>query len=217
LVNEAIGRPALGAKSDSAADEGRRAARQEQVLDAAVDLVRRRGFHAASMAELAKMAGMSVGHIYHYFENKEAIVAAIVARDLEQVMDMLEGFKARGGDLYDVMIDEVDRGYDDSRRIEETALFLEIYAEAARNPKVAKMVNDADAISRGKLRELMIAGRKAAEPWPPEDLDARVEIIIALFEGLRQRALLNHDVSREAMVRNLRSVVRQLLGDQGTL
>jgi len=212
-VSEVIGRPVLSAKSVSAADEGRRAARQEQVLDAAVDLVRRRGFHAASMAELAKIAGMSVGHIYHYFENKEAIVAAIVARDLEQIMDIMEGFEARGGDLYDVMIDEVDRGYDDSRQIEKAALFLEIYAEAARNPKVAKMVNDADAISRSKLRDLMIAGRKAADPWPIEDLEARVELIIALFEGLRQRALLNREVSRDAMLRNLRSVIRQLLGD----
>jgi len=203
----------VGPKSASGAEENRRAARQEQVLDAAVELVRRRGFHGASMAELAKTAGMSVGHIYHYFENKEAIIAAIVARDLERVMDILEGFQARGGDLYDDMIDEVDRGYDDTRRVEETALFLEIYAEAARNPKVAKMMNDADTISRSKLRDLMVAGRRSEEPWSPQDLEARVEVIIALFEGLRLRALRNHDVSRDAMLRNLRMVVRQLLSD----
>jgi hypothetical protein len=44
-------------------------------------------------------------------------------------------------------------------------------------------------------------------------LKARVELIIALFEGLRLSALCDHDVSRDAMVRNLRSVIRQLLGD----
>ena len=203
----------MAAETAPGVEEDRRSARQEQVLDAAVDLVRRRGFHGASMAELAKTAGMSVGHIYHYFENKEAIIAALVARDLERVLGILAGFEARGGDLYDVMVDEVDRGYDDSRRVDETALFLEIYAEAARNPKVAKMVKDADTVSRSKLRDLMIAGRKADTPWPPEELEARVEIIIALFEGLRLRALRNHEVSREVMLRNLRAVVRQMLGD----
>ena len=36
--------------------------------------------------ELAKRAGMSVGHIYHYFANKEAIIEAIVERlDLRSV------------------------------------------------------------------------------------------------------------------------------------
>lgn len=203
----------MAGKTAPTAEEERRAARQEQVLDAAVELVRRRGFHGASMAELAKTAGMSVGHIYHYFENKEAIVAAIVARDLERVLGIMEGFQQRGGDLYDVMVDEVDRGYDDSRRVEETALLLEIYAEAARNPKVAKMVKDADTISRSKLRDLMIAGRKQEVPWSAEDLEARVEVIIALFEGLRLRALRDHDVSRDAMLRSLRRVVRQLLED----
>ena len=165
------------------------------------------------MAELAKTAGMSVGHIYHYFENKEAIVAAIVARDLERVLGIMESFQQRGGDLYDVMVDEVDRGYDDTRRVEETALLLEIYAEAARNPKVAKMVKDADTISRSKLRDLMIAGRKQKVPWSAEELEARVEVSIALFEGLQLRALRDHDVSRDAMLRSLRRVVRQLLED----
>jgi len=200
-------------KSASDSEENRREARQQQVLEAAVELVRRRGFHGASMAELAKIAGMSVGHIYHYFENKEAIMAAIVSRDLERVLGILESFEKQGGDLYDVMIEEVDRGYDDSRRVDETALQLEIYAEAARNPKVAKMLNDADTISRSKLRDLMTAGRKSQEPWSPEDLDARVEVIIALFEGLRLRALHGHEVSRDAMLRNIRMVVRHLLGD----
>ena len=203
----------MAGETAPSAEEERRSARQEQVLDAAVELVRRRGFHGASMAELAKTAGMSVGHIYHYFENKEAIVAAIVARDLERVLGIMESFQQRGGDLYDVMVDEVDRGYDDTRRVEETALLLEIYAEAARNPKVAKMVKDADTISRSKLRDLMIAGRKQKVPWSAEELEARVEVIIALFEGLQLRALRDHDVSRDAMLRSLRRVVRQLLED----
>ena len=46
-------------------------ARREQILDAACDCVRRAGFHGASMAEIAQAAGVSVGQIYRYFENKE--------------------------------------------------------------------------------------------------------------------------------------------------
>jgi AcrR family transcriptional regulator len=43
------------------------------------------GFHASTMCKIARRAGMSVGAIYQVFENKEAIVEAIVRRDLAQV------------------------------------------------------------------------------------------------------------------------------------
>ena len=44
-------------------DRQRAGKRCEQVLDAAAACFRRRGFHGASMAEISREAGMSVGHI----------------------------------------------------------------------------------------------------------------------------------------------------------
>ena len=58
--------------------------RRRQVLDAAQALFKQHGFHSTSMAQIAAEAGMSVGHIYRYFDNKEAVITAIVAQDLEQ-------------------------------------------------------------------------------------------------------------------------------------
>lgn len=46
--------------------------RRQQIVDAASACARRSGFHGASMAEIAQTAGLSVGQIYRYFENKEA-------------------------------------------------------------------------------------------------------------------------------------------------
>ena len=57
------------------------------MLDAAAICFRNHGFHGASMAQISKTAGMSPGHIYHYFDNKEAIIAAIVERDMEEMME----------------------------------------------------------------------------------------------------------------------------------
>jgi AcrR family transcriptional regulator len=42
------------------------------------------GFHAASMANIAEAAQMSAGLMYRYFDNKNAIVLAIVERQLEE-------------------------------------------------------------------------------------------------------------------------------------
>ena len=64
-----------------AAPTDRALARRQPVLDAAADCFRRRGFHAASMAEIAKTAGMSPGHIDNLIENKEDIVLAEASRN----------------------------------------------------------------------------------------------------------------------------------------
>ena len=37
--------------------------------------------------DIVKAAGLSVGQIYRYFENKEAMVAAIVAQDLAEMRE----------------------------------------------------------------------------------------------------------------------------------
>src|SRR5690606_4064328 len=57
-------------------DKGRR-----DVLDAAGACFREEGFHGASMSRIAARAEMSVGHIYRYFDSKEAIIIALVERD----------------------------------------------------------------------------------------------------------------------------------------
>jgi len=44
-----------------------------------------KGFDGASMQDLARACGMSVGNFYRYFPSKAAIVAAMVTRDLAEV------------------------------------------------------------------------------------------------------------------------------------
>ena len=44
-----------------------------------------KGFDGASMQDLARACGMSVGNFYRYFPSKAAIVAALITRDLTEV------------------------------------------------------------------------------------------------------------------------------------
>jgi AcrR family transcriptional regulator len=73
----------MGALAASADSSGA-ALRRKQILAAARDAFRAHGFHAASMAVVAAGARISVGQIYRYFDNKEAIVAAIVGENIEE-------------------------------------------------------------------------------------------------------------------------------------
>src|SRR5690242_15098479 len=56
------------------------AARRNQILDAATTVFSEKGFHRATIRDVAKTAGIADGTIYIYFENKTAILFGILDR-----------------------------------------------------------------------------------------------------------------------------------------
>ncbi|TCV73445.1 TetR family transcriptional regulator [Neorhizobium sp. R1-B] len=60
-------------------------AKREQIIDGASRVFMKLGFDAASMNDITREAGVSKGTIYVYFQNKEDLFAALVAREKERV------------------------------------------------------------------------------------------------------------------------------------
>jgi len=54
------------------------AARREQILEAATRVFAEKGFRRATTREVAREAGVSEGTIYNYFEDKDALLLAIL-------------------------------------------------------------------------------------------------------------------------------------------
>jgi len=63
-----------------------RAVREQQMLDAAVSAFSRRGYHAASMDEIAELAGISKPMVYAYLGAKEDVFAACIRREADRMM-----------------------------------------------------------------------------------------------------------------------------------
>lgn len=55
-------------------------ARQNAILDAAAIVFANNGYHGANIPEICSQAGISVGALYKYFNNKEAVFIAILKR-----------------------------------------------------------------------------------------------------------------------------------------
>lgn len=186
-------------------------ARRAQILTAAADCFRRQGFHAASIAQISKAAGMSPGHIYHYFHNKEAIVAAIVAQDLERLLRLTQELR-QASDGRQAIIERVAQGVSDNLNPEAATLKLEILAEAARNAKMAVIVRDADVAWRQGFKDTLDALIPGTDqPERSADLEARVEVLSAMFEGLMIRSLRNPNIDRARVVAHFQALVLELL------
>jgi AcrR family transcriptional regulator len=61
------------------------------LLEATARILIREGFDKASTNRIAEVAGVSVGSLYQYFPNKEALVAALIDRHNQKVMQVVRG------------------------------------------------------------------------------------------------------------------------------
>ena len=133
--------------------EDRGQLRRRQILDAAAACFVREGFHGASIARVAKAAGMSAGNLYHFFSGKEAMIAALVQRRLDQSLALFAEIEA-ATDPLEAMLERVAISLEQQTDPDQAALGLEILAEAGRNPAVAVIVRAADEAIREHLVRL---------------------------------------------------------------
>lgn len=69
--------------------------RYDHLLDVATKLFSEKGFERTTTNEIAARAGMSIGSLYQYFRNKEAIVVALMDRYVDAVRGVTDEFIAR--------------------------------------------------------------------------------------------------------------------------
>jgi AcrR family transcriptional regulator len=79
------------------APAARRAAvdKRRLILDAAVSVFARRGFHSCRVADVAEEAGVAYGLVYHYFDSKEEILDTLFSERWQVMLDAITTIDAR--------------------------------------------------------------------------------------------------------------------------
>jgi AcrR family transcriptional regulator len=68
--------------------------RRAAILDAALDVFSGRGYHAASIDEIAQQAGISKALIYEHFPSKKDLHASLLERHVQEIFERLAGSAA---------------------------------------------------------------------------------------------------------------------------
>ena len=71
---------------------------RRQLLEAALRVIGRKGFAAATVDEIVREAGVSKGVAYYHFKNKESLVENIIAQEIATIEDLLKDVVDREGD-----------------------------------------------------------------------------------------------------------------------
>jgi AcrR family transcriptional regulator len=79
--------------------QSRSALTVDAILDATARILVERGYAATSTNAVAERAGVSVGSLYQYFPNKDALIAALHTRHIERMKTVIETALARAMDV----------------------------------------------------------------------------------------------------------------------
>jgi TetR/AcrR family fatty acid metabolism transcriptional regulator len=69
--------------------------RRRQILDAAVRVFARQGFHACRVSDIAREAGVAYGLVYHYFNSKEQVLNELFTERWSLLLAAVEEIDAR--------------------------------------------------------------------------------------------------------------------------
>jgi TetR/AcrR family transcriptional repressor of uid operon len=163
--------------------------RRTQILEAAVVCFAKRGFHQASMHDISAEAGISVGLIYRYFENKEEVISAMADRHKKEIQEVVERARQAPTLLESLEILFTAHCCESSPQI-QSAFVVDLYAEASRNTQVKDLVRDVLQTAMDGVTDVIARSpeaRNAAHGLKPKELS---ELIFAVARGMLMRDIL---------------------------
>lgn len=192
-------RPASRSRTTPRVDRRHRAARAErrdarqELLSAAADVFGERGFHDASIDEIAERAGYSKGAVYWHFASKDDLFLALVEERVDRPMrEMIELLQSAPAELD--MAPEASRRFAELLAGQRDWLLLdnEYWSQAVRDPDLRRSY----AKRRRELRAALgsaLAARAGTLGAPQIGIDPErvATAIMALSIGLAQQALVD--------------------------
>ena len=158
--------------------------RRTQILDAAIICFAKRGFHQTSMHDISAEAGISVGLIYRYFANKEAVIAAMADKHKQEIQQLLERARQASSLFESLEILFTAHCCENSPKV-LSAFVVDLYAEASRNPPIADLVRDVLETAMEGVTDLIArspeAKQAATHGLEPHEL---AELIFAAARGM---------------------------------
>lgn len=154
----------------------------EAILEAAAQVLQRHGYARATTNRIAEVAGVSVGTIYQYFPDKDAIFDALMQREIVRLIATLQQADLKPRGSLESAVRNVLRTLVDARP-DAPALYRSL--EHVPNALFRRRVTEARGAAVAWVRSLLVAHRRELRV---RDLDAAAFIVVAAAEGVALNA-----------------------------
>jgi AcrR family transcriptional regulator len=191
--------------------------RHQEILDAAARVITDRGLADTRISDIADRCGVSPGLILYYFESKDRLLveALTSANDqfylrLSREMRRMPSARQQLERLIELSVPGLLPEFE---RLDEWALWIEIWVRALRDPMLAKEREVLERRWRQSIADIVRHGRETGEfPGGPDAEDLGLQIG-AMIDGLAIQVLLNDTAfSAERMRTACLDVSARLIG-----
>ena len=181
----------------------------EAILAAAAQVFEARGYGAGTTNRIAERAGVSIGSLYEYFPNKDAIVVALAERELarerQQILELLERSEDEG--LADLLRQFVETIVDFHAR--SPGLHRILFDEAEHPPEAHACVLRFEESLAHTLERVLRRRRLGVG-----DADLAAHIVVQTTESLAHRFVLRgiHGLDQDTFVEEVTRLLVRYLG-----
>jgi AcrR family transcriptional regulator len=169
--------------------------RHQEILEAAARVITDRGLAETRISDIAERCGVSPGLILYYFESKDRLLveALTSANDqfylrLSREMRRMDSARQQLERLVELSVPGLLPEYE---RLDEWALWIEIWVRALRDPKLAQEREVLDRRWRQSIADIIRLGRSTEEFPGGEDADQLGLELGAMIDGLAIQVLMN--------------------------
>jgi TetR/AcrR family transcriptional repressor of uid operon len=184
-------------------------ARREHILDAAEACFAQSGFHRTTMHDICKLAGISPGALYVYFDSKEALIEGLTERDR---IEFAERF-AQVAEATDFLgaLRHLGESYVHPDRTLKARLGAEIGLESTRNPRIGAIYRRFDDEVRENFERLFRRLEAAGLIAPELDIGKLADVVMLIGDGMFWRHAVRADIDSSATLSVAFSLVDRLL------
>jgi TetR/AcrR family transcriptional regulator, repressor for uid operon len=186
------------------------ARRRQEIIAAAEMCFLKRGFHQTSMQNIAAASGLSMGLLYRYFANKEAIITAVAQQDQDAALAAVAAVTV-DGDLIAAWAAFIIDMATLASAPDYAALASEILAEANRSPKILQTLKDNDAALALAIARKLVEQQGIGAVSPSVATHSAAQSLLLLFDGLVMRmAMIDTDFGDDINT-NLSAMIGRIL------
>lgn len=186
--------------------------RRERILDAAADLLARRGYHAVAMADIGAAAGITGPGVYRHFENKLAVLVILLDRVVDELLGNVASILATDLDAAETL-DQLVR--DQVRFVLTKRVLIQVYLQ------------EVQALPDDDRRRLRRKQRRYVEEWvrvlrvvrPELSNDEARMLVLAAIGAIQSTVHVNErtvqDQLESIMISTAEAVLATSISDDG--
>ncbi len=179
---------------------------KSRILEAANKVFAERGYHEATMDDIAKRLGVSKGAIYLYFSSKEDLFEAMCKTAPQAFKEILYSSFGDGANP----VQSATQFFDKMLKLSASnpGLSFEILSEASRNPSLKRILKQNHEEYERVLTGFLDEGRKRKIVGDNLDIRPLANALIALWNGLETLLVagLPIDQARRAWLEALKAI-----------